>query len=207
MAVATSDTSARVGTGEALIDSSICVASTGLPPLWQARTIRLLQLGHLLGWQLYAEVAAHHHQAIAQRDDRIQMLDSRSLAMIQAREPMMACASSMSSGRRRKESATQSHPSRGRSRGRRGPSASVVKSAAACSARSRPCGPGSARRPAPWSRRSRRRGCPPAAAACRRRTAAPCRSAAQRISPDAAAARGVRCRWSCPCRAESARPP
>jgi hypothetical protein len=39
-AVATSETSARVGTGAVIIDSSICVATTtGLPALRQARTI------------------------------------------------------------------------------------------------------------------------------------------------------------------------
>ena len=40
MAVATSETSARVGTGELIIDSSICVATTtGLPVAWPSRVI------------------------------------------------------------------------------------------------------------------------------------------------------------------------
>src|SRR2546423_1556965 len=40
-ALATSDASARVGTGDATIDSSICVATTtGLPAARQARTMR-----------------------------------------------------------------------------------------------------------------------------------------------------------------------
>ena len=50
MAVATSEASARVGTGLSIIDSSICVATmTGLPRLRQARTMRFCSGGTASG--------------------------------------------------------------------------------------------------------------------------------------------------------------
>ena len=72
---------------------------------WSAR--------HLLGRQLDAEVAARDHDAVGQRDDAVQVLDRGrllELGQIQARVPISARASSMSSGRCTKESATQSTP-------------------------------------------------------------------------------------------------
>ena len=54
MAVATSEASARVGTGLSIMDSSICVATiTGLPARRQPRTA-LLDRGHLFGRQFHA---------------------------------------------------------------------------------------------------------------------------------------------------------
>ena len=64
-AVATSETSARVGTGAVIIDSSICVATTtGLPSAARRTGDLLLHAGHLLERHLDAEIAARHHQRI-----------------------------------------------------------------------------------------------------------------------------------------------
>ena len=64
IAVATSDTSARVGTGAVIMLSSICVATTtGLPARRAARVMLLLDAGHLLQRHLDAEIAARHHHA------------------------------------------------------------------------------------------------------------------------------------------------
>ena len=81
-AVATSETSARVGTGVVIIDSSICVATTtGLPtPARHARDA-LLQAGHALERHFHAEVAARDHQRVGNREnflearDRLRLLD------------------------------------------------------------------------------------------------------------------------------------
>ena len=65
IAVATSDTSARVGTGLEIIDSSIWVATTtGLPARRDVRVICFCTPGTFSQRHLDAEIAARHHQRI-----------------------------------------------------------------------------------------------------------------------------------------------
>ena len=74
--MATSDASARVGAGAAIMLSSICVATTtGLPARARSADQALLLQRHLLGRQLHAEVAARHHHAVGERQDRVESLD------------------------------------------------------------------------------------------------------------------------------------
>ena len=76
MAVATSDTSARVGTGLVIIDSSIWVATTtGLPARARRAGHLLLQAGNLLHRQFDAEVAARHHQGVGDVENPGEVLD------------------------------------------------------------------------------------------------------------------------------------
>ena len=82
IAVATSETSARVGTGEVIMDSSICVATTtGLPAARPARVICFCTPGHFLQRHLDAEIAARHHQRVGEIQDfvepvhRLRLLD------------------------------------------------------------------------------------------------------------------------------------
>ena len=66
-AVATSETSARVGTGAVIIDSSICVATTtGFPATRRRAGHLLLNAGHLFERHFHAKIAARHHQRIGQ---------------------------------------------------------------------------------------------------------------------------------------------
>src|ERR1700726_2162793 len=83
IAVATSDTSARVGTGLVIIDSSICVATTtGLPARRGAREL-LLHARHLLKRHFHAEVAARDHDGVSEIEnvadaaDRLRLFDLR----------------------------------------------------------------------------------------------------------------------------------
>src|SRR5580692_4338718 len=71
MAVATSDTSARVGTGLVIIASSIWVATTTGLPARRARHL-LLHAGHFLERHLDAKIAARHHQGVGQVQDLVQ---------------------------------------------------------------------------------------------------------------------------------------
>src|ERR1700674_1418939 len=72
-AVATSETSARVGTGDWIIDSSIWVATTtGVPG--QPRHL-LLQARHPFQWQFDAEIAARHHQGVGRLQDFREPID------------------------------------------------------------------------------------------------------------------------------------
>ena len=73
IAVATSETSARVGTGEVIIDSSICVATTtGLPARAADARHLLLHAGHFFQRHFDAEVAARHHQRVGELDDLVE---------------------------------------------------------------------------------------------------------------------------------------
>ena len=71
-AVATSETSARVGTGAVIMLSSICVAIdhrlAHLDPR-RCRVMTLLRAGHLLQRHFHAEIAARHHDRIGGVDD------------------------------------------------------------------------------------------------------------------------------------------
>ena len=83
MAVATSDASARVGTGEEIIDSSICVATmTGLPVTSAQPDDAPLDRRHLLRRHFDAKIAARDHDAVATRDDRVEALDRRRLLQL-----------------------------------------------------------------------------------------------------------------------------
>ena len=80
MALATSEASARVGSGASIIDSSICVAViTVLPGLAAHADHALLQHRHLGGADLDAEVAARHHQRVGHGHDRLELLDGLEL--------------------------------------------------------------------------------------------------------------------------------
>ena len=64
-AVATSETSARVGTGDEIMLSSICVATTtGLPAARALRVICFCSPGTFSTRHLHAQVAARHHEAV-----------------------------------------------------------------------------------------------------------------------------------------------
>ena len=76
--MATSEASARVGTGELIIDSSICVATiTGLPARRQARTMRRWIAGTFSAGSSTPEIAARHHDGVGLVDDLVQALDRR----------------------------------------------------------------------------------------------------------------------------------
>ena len=78
--MATSLTSARVGVGEVIIDSSICVATTTGLPNWRAHgDDPVLQRRHLLGRKLDAKVAARDHHRVGERDDVVEPVDRRRL--------------------------------------------------------------------------------------------------------------------------------
>ncbi len=75
-AVATSETSARVGTGVVIIDSSIWVAmTTGLPRRRARRVIVFCRPGTLLERHFDAEVAARHHHRVGDGEDVVETLD------------------------------------------------------------------------------------------------------------------------------------
>ena len=77
-ALATSLTSARVGEGAVIIDSSICVAvMTGVPVSTQCRMIRFWRCGHVLDRAVDAEVAAGDHDRVGRGDDVVQVVDRR----------------------------------------------------------------------------------------------------------------------------------
>ena len=72
-AVAASLTSARVGRGSARIDSSTCVARiTGRPSGAGARDDRLLNARDLLERHLQPEIAARHHHAVRDLENRVE---------------------------------------------------------------------------------------------------------------------------------------
>ena len=76
IAFATSEASARVGSGRLIIDSSICVAViTGLPASRPSRMIRFCASGTPRGADLDAQVAARHHHPVGHLDDRVEVLD------------------------------------------------------------------------------------------------------------------------------------
>ena len=114
-AFATSLASARVGSGELIIDSSICVAvMTGLPALGGSADDPLLDQRHLGGTDLDAEVAAGDHDAVRLGEDRVEAARSPPafsiLAITRAREPacldQRRCRSRTSAAERTNESAT-----------------------------------------------------------------------------------------------------
>ena len=73
IAVATSDTSARVGTGLEIMLSSICVATTtGLPARARGAGDLLLDARHLLQRHFHAEIAARHHQRVGEVHDLVE---------------------------------------------------------------------------------------------------------------------------------------
>ena len=73
--MATSDASARVGRGEEIIDSSICVATmTGLAQRRAALTICFWTSGTSSSG-LHAEVAAGDHDRVEGVDDLVEVLD------------------------------------------------------------------------------------------------------------------------------------
>ena len=75
-AFATSEVSARVGTGLWIIDSSICVATmTGLADAAGELDGVLLHDRHGLERQLHAEVAAGDHDRVERLDDLLELLD------------------------------------------------------------------------------------------------------------------------------------
>ena len=102
MAVATSETSARVGTGEVIIDSSICVATTtGLPVARPARVICFCTPGTLSSGistprSPRATISASAMSMISAR--RCTACGFSILAMISARPRVIFLASAMSSG-------------------------------------------------------------------------------------------------------------
>ncbi len=114
MAVATSETSARVGTGELIIDSSICVATTtGLPVARPSRVICFCTPGTFSSGistprSPRATISASACSMISSR--RATACGFSILAMTAARPRVIFLASAMSSGRWMKDSATQSMP-------------------------------------------------------------------------------------------------
>ena len=114
IALATSDASARVGSGEWIIDSSICVAViTGFPYSSDAHDDPLLQERHLGGADLHAEVAARDHHAVrlgedlVERRDRLRLLDLRDHPRVRAaRLDQRAQSAVTSDAERTNESAT-----------------------------------------------------------------------------------------------------
>ncbi len=75
-ALATSEVSARVGTGLVIIDSSICVATmTGFAMRRASLDGALLHDRHGLQRQLDAEVAAGDHDAVERVDDLFEVVD------------------------------------------------------------------------------------------------------------------------------------
>ena len=114
MAVATSETSARVGTGEVIIDSSICVATTtGLPAARPSRVICFCTPGTFSSGistprSPRATISASARSMIS--SSRCTACGFSILAITAARPRVIFLASAMSSGRWMKDSATQSMP-------------------------------------------------------------------------------------------------
>ena len=112
MAVATSDTSARVGTGLLIIDSSICVATTtGLPARRAARVIDFWMPGtRSSGISTPRSPRATISASVMSRisSSRVTACGFSILAITAARPRVIFLASAMSSGRWMKESAIQS---------------------------------------------------------------------------------------------------
>ena len=114
MAVATSETSARVGTGLEIIDSSICVATTiGLPKRRPIRVICFCSPGTFSS----GISTPRSPRATISESARSMISSSREiacgfsiLAMTLARPRVIFLASAMSSGRCTNDSATQSMP-------------------------------------------------------------------------------------------------
>ena len=114
MAVATSETSARVGTGAWIIDSSIWVAiTTGLPARRASRVICFCRLGT----RSSGNSTPRSPRATISASDASMMSARRSiacgfsiLAITEARPRIMRLASLTSSARCTKESAIQSMP-------------------------------------------------------------------------------------------------
>ena len=103
MAVATSEASARVGTGLSIMDSSICVATiTGLPARRQPRTARFwiagtCSAGSSTPRSPRATISASAWAMISSSRSTAEGFSS--LAMMRARSPIRSRASMMSSGR------------------------------------------------------------------------------------------------------------
>ncbi len=77
-ALATSLTSARVGDGAVIIDSSICVAViTGTPSFDAVTQDALLEVRDVLDRAVDAEVPASDHHRIGRGHDLVQMIDRR----------------------------------------------------------------------------------------------------------------------------------
>ena len=114
MAVATSETSARVGTGELIIDSSICVATTtGLPVARPMRVICFCTPGTFSSGistprSPRATISASAISMISA--SRCTACGFSILAITAARPRVIFLASAMSSGRWMNDSATQSMP-------------------------------------------------------------------------------------------------
>ena len=78
-ALATSLTSARVGAGAAIIDSSICVAvTTGVPSSTQWRMIRFCRCGTSSSGQSMPEIAAGDHHGVGGGGDAGEVAERRS---------------------------------------------------------------------------------------------------------------------------------
>jgi hypothetical protein len=77
--VATSETSALVGTGAAIIDSSIWVADHRLAGVARGAGNLLLQARNFLDRHFHAEIAAPDHDGVGKVDDVIEMLQRRRL--------------------------------------------------------------------------------------------------------------------------------
>ncbi len=114
IAVATSETSARVGTGLVIIDSSIWVATTtGLPARRAARVICFCMPGTFSSGistprSPRATISASVRSMIS--SSRVTACGFSILAITAARPRVIFLASAMSSGRWMKDSATQSMP-------------------------------------------------------------------------------------------------
>ena len=77
-ALATSLTSARVGAGAVIIDSSIWVAViTGTPAATRPADDRLLRQGHRFEGHLDAEITAGHHHGVGHLEDLGEMVHGR----------------------------------------------------------------------------------------------------------------------------------
>ena len=113
-AFATSDASARVGSGWRIIDSSICVAVITVRPASRAaRIISFCTSGTSADADLDAQVAARHHQRVAGLHHLVQVLERLGLLDLgddpRAASPAAAIRSRRScrsSGLRTNDSAT-----------------------------------------------------------------------------------------------------
>ena len=131
IAFATSDASARVGSGEWIIDSSICVAViTGLPVLERTEDDPLLQQRHFGGADLDAEVAARDHHGVrlgedlVEGGDRLGLLDLRDHPRVRAaRLDQRPERPDVGGGADERERDVVDAEARAPHRGRRGPSA------------------------------------------------------------------------------------
>jgi len=112
--VATSETSARVGTGLWIIDSSICVATTtGLPARRASRVICFCRLGTRSSGSSTPRVAARHHQCVGGFENfgKRSIACGFSIFAITAARPRISFFASLtSSARCTNDSATQSIP-------------------------------------------------------------------------------------------------